>query len=182
MVALIEILAAEDLAAEEAEPLTSFWPANFTTFSKEKKARLLKGLQNAILIDLDADNVYDFGFVEHTAGTMSKNRSQLFRNAAGSSHPSSSTSANEPDWLELYPPALPSRPHDSADATTGRVAIWATDYLSLGGYDEEDNILPSGHQDVDMLKRTLAAASQYHCKNFKEQLPVVAGGIAFPTA
>ena len=37
--------------------------------------------------------------------------------------------------------------------TTGRVAIRASSFKELGGYDQEQDVNPSGYQDVDLIKR-----------------------------
>ena len=45
--------------------------------------------------------------------------------------------------------------------TTGRVGLWATQFIRIGGYDED--MLPMGYQDVDLLRRCNRLCSTKPC-------------------
>ncbi len=59
-----------------------------------------------------------------------------------------------PVTVPVMPPATPASAHA---ALTGRVAAWATDFLRMGGYDQESGVLGTGAQDIDLLMRLAAA-------------------------
>ena len=42
----------------------------------------------------------------------------------------------------------------------GRVCCWAADFLQVGGYDQEPGILPSGHQEIDLVRRVSELAER----------------------
>ncbi len=71
-------------------------------------------------------------------------------------------------------------------ATTGRISCWLSDFINVGGYDCEDDIAPSGSQDVDLKVRLRANAVQFgglpYVSKKKPQsvLVSVGAGMAFP--
>lgn len=71
-------------------------------------------------------------------------------------------------------------------ATTGRVSCWLSDFINVGGYDCEDDIAPSGCQDVDLKLRLKANAVQFGNVPFVSKkkpqsvLVSVGAGMAFP--
>ena len=48
--------------------------------------------------------------------------------------------------------------------TTGRMCIRAPTWLTLGGYDQEDDVAPSGFQDIDMRNRATKMGTCHHMR------------------
>jgi len=93
-------------------------------------------LRDLVLISCDCDNVFSSDFViEALTVAMSSRRF------------STSPVVADPPMS----PACYSRGNQSC--LTGRVLYWASDFLRIGGYDQEEGVVGSGYQDVDITYR-----------------------------
>jgi hypothetical protein len=63
-------------------------------------------------------------------------------------------------WLEHSDAVIQGFCGDYTDGTYGRIGMAKRHFLSLGGYDEET--LPVGHQDRDLIKRATAFGLRFH--------------------
>jgi hypothetical protein len=148
----------------------------------------LHGIKDLILVCLDADNVYQPEYISNVIQVMEDNRkltrgggapsSSWMHSESPSADPKGGSAPIElPSWLQ--PACLPCRPKAHTAELTGRIAVWATDYLAVGGYDEEAGVQPSGYQDVDLLRRLVAAATPFGSPK-RDPLEAGGGGTAFP--
>lgn len=62
-------------------------------------------------------------------------------------------------WDEHYDTVIQSRGKNWGDGTFGRIGLPRRHFLALGGYDEE--MLPAGVQDLDLIERAKAAGLRY---------------------
>ena len=76
-----------------------------------------------ILVNLDCDNTIGANFIGRTLTTFSNTNIKAYH-ARG--------------W---------------ENATTGRIAIRMREFQHINGYDQEDDIQPSGYQDIDLVRR-----------------------------
>jgi len=104
-------------------------------------------LRNLALINCDCDNVFDDEFVVGSLETLMASRHGR----------AASVRANPP----LCPAAYASG--DQA-CLTGRVAYWASDFIRIGGYDEEPGVVGSGYQDRDICLRLQKATGNSGAK------------------
>ena len=93
-------------------------------------------LGSLMLINCDCDNVFDETFVVGSVRSMMASRA--FSDSAA--------------WAE---PPLCSAGYASGGQASlaGRLAYWASDFLRLGGYDQEEDTAGSAYQDVDICLR-----------------------------
>jgi len=97
-------------------------------------------LRSLALISCDCDNVFDNEFVVEALRTLMASRS---------------CSANP---AQAEPPLSPAcYAAGRVQRLTGRVAYWASDFLRIGGYDEEDGIVGMGYESHDICHRLVRA-------------------------
>lgn len=104
-------------------------------------------LRNLALINCDCDNVFDDEFVVGTLEAL-----MAARQVSAAS-------------VQAAPPLCPAA-YASGDQAclTGRVAYWASDFLRIGGYDEEPGVVGSGYQDRDICLRLQKATGNSGAK------------------
>ena len=118
-------------------PKLEFWRSCFAKNSAHMfavdKYRSRTSLDNLILVNLDCDNIASNDFAE----AVMKSFHEL----------------PQPDYACVSADGCTS-------ALTGRLCYRASDFLVLGGYDQEAG--PTGHQDTDLRQRLTLARKQRH--------------------
>jgi hypothetical protein len=134
--------------------------------------KLCGQIGDLILVSLDADNVLEPDYVLEVAKAMGENKELAMKHSL---HPSVEGGGDRSQVL-----GLPSRStHGGGAPHTGRVALWATDYVIMGGRDQELGTVPSGLEDVDLLTRACKAFAQQSAGSDVKPLSVMGGGCEF---
>jgi hypothetical protein len=157
-------------------PRMDFWHASKAKNTSHMFAILSHELFNKgqlgdlILVCLDADNICHPDYVPELVQTMASCKEKALKAL-------SVPNKDMGDRSQVL--GLAARCASGVAALTGRVAMFATDFLNVGGYDQEDGIAPSGYQDVDLQLRVCEASKEQNGWNPKA-LTVKGGGCAFP--
>ena len=138
-----------------AVPLCIHWHATVGKnsshqFAIEVMQQLGANTDEYLLLNVDADNVFSLQFVESTAKAWA-----LEKKLVGDA------------------PAVPGKQRtltypirgivgtSTVAGCTGRVCIQASDFVRLGGYDQESGVVGSGFQDVDLSRRLRQAVKNH---------------------
>jgi hypothetical protein len=157
-------------------PVMDFWHASKAKntshmFAISSHELLNKGqLADLILVCLDADNVFFPDYVPEVANIMASNKEKALKQL-------NVPNKDMGDRSQVL--GLTSRCASGIASLTGRVGLYATDFLVAGGYDQEEDVAPSGYQDVDLQLRVCTASSLQNGWAAKA-LSVKGGGCAFP--
>ena len=119
-----------------------------------------EALEQLVLVNMDCDNCYGPGYPEAVATALVTARQALFSR----------------------PPRCGAAATSGHGSYTGRLGYWASDWLQVGGYDQEAGILGMGGQDVDMNSR-LGRAARAADPNARKIPPITSGvGIYLPNS
>jgi hypothetical protein len=124
-----------------------------------------------ILVSLDTDNVFEPVYVPEVAKAMGQNKEIALNESL---HPSVEGGGDRSRVL-----GLPSRCSYGLAPQTGRGALWATDFIIMGGFDQEQDSVASGHEDEDLQMRACKAFAQQSAGSNITPLSVIGGGCAF---
>ena len=122
-----------------ARPVLSHWHASRAKNSSHIFATLecqifVWDLDTLVLLNLDCDQIFEGSYV----AALQKNFSTRMR-------------------PEIIPVSLPVRVRcGSGGSLTGRIAYSCSTFLAIGGYDEEEGVLGSGYQAVDITPPPLS--------------------------
>ena len=95
-------------------------------------------LNTVVLVNLDCDQIFEGSYV-----------AALRRNFSTRMRP------------EVIPVSRPQTVANGAGGSlTGRIAYTCISFLAIGGYDEEEGVLGSGYQDVDITLRINCQAAK----------------------
>lgn len=93
-------------------------------------------LRNLVLISCDCDNVFDCDFVDDALRTLMASRN----------FSASPVLADPPLCAACFA-------RGGQTCLSGRLVYWASDFLRIGGYDEEEGVVGAGYQEVDLCQR-----------------------------